>query len=60
MQKTAFLLVYTKKSTMLCFQVLIICSMRVVCKLHHLLGSSFGSCSLTLASKIATSFLQSF
>ena len=36
MQKTAFLLAYTKKSTMFCFQVLIIHSVRVVCKLHHL------------------------
>ena len=35
MQKTAFLLAYTKKSTTLCFQVLIICSVRVVNKLHH-------------------------
>ena len=35
MQKTAFLLAYTKKSTTLCFQVLIIRSMRVVCKLRH-------------------------
>ena len=36
MQKTAFLLAYTKKSTTLCFQVLIIRSVRVVCKLHHI------------------------
>ena len=34
-KKTAFFLVYTKKSTMLCFWVLINCSMRVICKLHH-------------------------
>ena len=35
MQKTAFLLAYTKKSTTLCFQVLLIRSVRVACKLHH-------------------------
>ena len=34
-KKTALLLAYTKKSTTLCFQVLIIRSTRVVNKLHH-------------------------
>ena len=61
MQKTAFLLAYTKKSTTLCFQVLIIRSTRVVCKLHHVfLAQVLGSCSLTLASKIAANFLRTF
>ena len=35
MQETAFFLGYTKKSTMLCFQVVIIHSLRVICKLHY-------------------------
>ena len=41
MQKTALLLAYTKKSTTLCFQVLIIRSVRVVCKLHHVFLAKF-------------------
>ena len=35
MQITVFFIAYTKKSTMLSLRVLIIRSVRVVCKLHY-------------------------
>ena len=44
MQITVFFIAYTKKSTMLPLRVIIIRSVRVVCKLHlHLLSSSLGN-----------------